>query len=1694
MNIRTVKATVWDQPLSDRIYAIRDAELQTKFRFSMVQSLLDVPFHLFPFALVVSSLFFTCIVHGKVQPREIFASMQVLSGLTYCMPTVVAALQKSLNLPNTAKRVEGFLQEPEKDVKTTHRSEGSPQKFVSVRGSFAVAEGQRPVLRDMDFSARRGELVAVVGEVASGKSALLAAILGDLPGADNEAVVEAPKNPIFCAQVPWVVDGTLKDNIMLGDPEQKTLNQDRLFDCLDQASLLKDVLPSNGSSKELSTRATSATQIANPFETVVTAEEENEHNKFPYFFVWNVCALAVFVFSVGNVDWKKTRPALGVLAAAIQGLLHWSVLEFPIQTIATLMTVPRKLGKANCDHLTITLNYNLLATSQADVDECMHNQLEAYLNNLHENVSAVLVSATNDPNLQQYELQVRNDHRARIYKELFRSGLAWAGYTEGGEVKEVERERVWGKYKHLDKNEFVQHHLNGICERYCREYMVLHRQTRVLRKCGQYQDLILLSVGEDLAFTYCDTQLYGRAARKEGEPLFKISEDAENVRGRNFDYTLVLDSDTRVEPGSVFRMLEVAAAYPEKAIVQPAIKMDCGPEDSIFMHLEAMRQRVYEPMNSTMTTLLGKSSFFGKGLIKNAAYMKYCLGTRDRLIESVPIDVLSHDTFEAAVTNPLYCASVFLLEAPCHNYITWDIRERRWNLGELLLAMYFWPSGVGKPVQWLQSKFQGQKFNRIQVRTITKLDKVSSYFAHSALRQMVLKPMLLAYIVVIHFVDMKLKWTPFCTVMFLIIVFPKFATCTRNNWKDVLLETFASILQFTPEAIVGTIRVLSAVKAHLAGAATWVPQRSVEEESKVSNPFIFSVRYLWYYSAFALVWGLRVGLWAAAVGPEAMFIITILGTLFMLPLYVGFTSLPANTLRHIASGRARDTLAVEEISGGKVGETSDAALTALRVRLPKMRMRQLNAASTQGNLERQQAALQICHAADLPLGLRGARLSNGDRARISLARAAYSKRSNLVLIDDPFAMVDVPTGMHILHKLIRGPMMQGRTRIVAMQPYLDYLEHFDRVVLMQEGRVVAQGTLQDIQSTREFQELLSKMARDQSLEGLSVTKPFVAVNPGESPFKFCEHGTDRVTEREEQGAPQWMQLFKLVSSGGLWRLLLAVASVVALRVIAQGQMILLGRWADQAQELEEVGGGYYIMMTGMVIIISSFQVLQGYAILAFNNNASRQIFRTAFSTLLKAPIDTFWDKQPVGRVLGRLSGDLLTVDMTLSQGCVAVTGVCVDVVVQQAFCLIVMPIWLIVPTYMIIFAFCRLFCNTAIQLQLLSALALSRCQEEQAQVARARMSIHACQYESKMISQYCTHAGSIVTPDALASHAKVWVTSRITFCLCFQSTACILYGIFQPEQIGIGSLAVLMAATFHIIQQLNSVMDCIMHALSVAVSLQRLSDLQECPQEGAEQQMGDEQKRTRLVADGIGVRFEGLRVGFGEGPDVLKNVNIDIQARTKVVFVGNPGCGKTTALHCILRLIEPRAGRVLFNGTDIHGIGLLAVRSMIGLVPQEPAIFRGTIRFNIDPIGQYPDERIWAAIQCAQLLSTVRRLQFGLDHVLTEDGNNLSYGQKQLLSFARAVCQQPPLLLLDECCSALDPRTQEAIQDTIMLNFPNSTIISATRRMDEIAQFNHIVVFEKGTVVRQGPVSRLLESMPKSTAPSHGDPSLQALL
>ena len=237
-----------------------------------------------------------------------------------------------------------------------------------------------------------------------------------------------------------------------------------------------------------------------------------------------------------------------------------------------------------------------------------------------------------------------------------------------------------------------------------------------------------------------------------------------NIFGRKFGYTLVLGGDTGVPRGAVAKLLHVAAANPYDCIIQPAIKVHCKSSDTIFMHLEAVRQDIYEPITNAVNAFLGQSGYCDKALVNNRMYIDSVIGSKENLKERVPIDVLSHDTFEATLLKLLYAGTVCLLEVPSFNYITWNIRERRWNRGEILLAMYFWRNAFGVWMRWIQKIFQKKNCIATKLRTESKLDFVSSYIAHSAIRQIFMKPALLLGIIIqlsVHLYNGRHYWQTF---------------------------------------------------------------------------------------------------------------------------------------------------------------------------------------------------------------------------------------------------------------------------------------------------------------------------------------------------------------------------------------------------------------------------------------------------------------------------------------------------------------------------------------------------------------------------------------------------------------------------------------------------------------------------------------------------------------------------------------------------------------------------------------------------------------------------------------------------------------------------------------------------------------------------------------------------------------------
>ncbi|KAG9291847.1 hypothetical protein G9A89_012132 [Geosiphon pyriformis] len=211
------------------------------------------------------------------------------------------------------------------------------------------------------------------------------------------------------------------------------------------------------------------------------------------------------------------------------------------------------------------------------------------------------------------------------------------------------------------------------------------------------------------------------------------------------------------------------------------------------------------------------------------------------------------------------------------------------------------------------------------------------------------------------------------------------------------------------------------------------------------------------------------------------------------------------------------------------------------------------------------------------------------------------------------------------------------------------------------------------------------------------------------------------------------------------------------------------------------------------------------------------------------------------------------------------------------------------------------------------------------------------------------------------------------------------------------------------------------------------------------------------------------------GVAVLKNVNFHVRPREKIGIVGKTGSGKSTLLVSLLRIVELEAGQILIDDLDTRTIGLHDLRNKIAIIPQEPVIFAGTIRSNLDPFNLRTDEQIWESLKAVHLTDKVKSMPEKLNTVVQENGKNFSYGQRQLFCIARALLKQTKILVLDEATSAVDSQTDNLIQETIKKNFASHTILMIAHRLNTIMEAERILCLNEGRVVEFDTPLRLLD-------------------
>lgn len=246
------------------------------------------------------------------------------------------------------------------------------------------------------------------------------------------------------------------------------------------------------------------------------------------------------------------------------------------------------------------------------------------------------------------------------------------------------------------------------------------------------------------------------------------------------------------------------------------------------------------------------------------------------------------------------------------------------------------------------------------------------------------------------------------------------------------------------------------------------------------------------------------------------------------------------------------------------------------------------------------------------------------------------------------------------------------------------------------------------------------------------------------------------------------------------------------------------------------------------------------------------------------------------------------------------------------------------------------------------------------------------------------------------------------------------------------------------------------------VSVERVEEYADKPQEAAWKTVDID---PNWPQKGI-VEFKDFKVRYREGLDlVLKGVSFRSKSQEKIGIVGRTGAGKSSLTLSLFRIIEAAGGKIVIDDIDISGIGLHSLRSRLTIIPQDPVLFSGTLRMNIDPFNSFNDDAIWIALEHSHLKAFVRSLSNGLDHLITEGGENLSVGQRQLVCLARALLRKTKVLILDEATAAIDFETDELIQKTIRTQFDDCTILTIAHRLNTIMDSDRIIVLDQGMIV-----------------------------
>uniref|UniRef100_A0A8R7V1Y5 ABC transporter C family member 10 n=1 Tax=Triticum urartu TaxID=4572 RepID=A0A8R7V1Y5_TRIUA len=474
---------------------------------------------------------------------------------------------------------------------------------------------------------------------------------------------------------------------------------------------------------------------------------------------------------------------------------------------------------------------------------------------------------------------------------------------------------------------------------------------------------------------------------------------------------------------------------------------------------------------------------------------------------------------------------------------------------------------------------------------------------------------------------------------------------------------------------------------------------------------------------------------------------------------------------------------------------------------------------------------------------------------------------------------------------------------------------------------------------------------------------------------------------------------------------------------------------------------------------------------------SRSLFSQLLNSLFRAPM-SFFDSTPLGRVLSRVSSDLSIIDLDVpfalmfgfssSLNAYSNLGVLAVVTWQVLF--------VSLPMIVLAIRLQRYYLASAKELMRINGTTKSALVNHLGESISGAITIRAFEEEGRFFAKNLELVDKNAGPYFFNFAATEWLIQRLEImsAAVLSSSAFVMAllpaGTFSPGFVG-------MALSYGLSLN-NSFVSSIQKQCDLAnkiISVERVNQYMDIPSEAAEV---IEENRPAPDWPQVGsVELKDLKIRYREDtPLVLHGITCKFQGRDKIGIVGRTGSGKTTLIGALFRLVEPAEGEIIIDSVNISKIGLHDLRSRLGIIPQDPTLFQGTVRYNLDPLGQFSDQQIWEVLDKCQLLEAVREKEQGLDSLVAEDGSNWSMGQRQLFCLGRTLLKRCRILVLDEATASIDNATDAVLQKTIQSEFKHCTVITVAHRIPTVMGCDMVLAISDGKVVEYDKPMKLMET------------------